>query len=87
MFNKMNVMHWHITDDQSFPLEVKSFPNITKHGAYSDKEHYTADDISKIINYALMRGVRVIPEFDTPGHTRAWFSDPEFAQIGVTCGS
>jgi len=86
MFNKMNVLHWHITDDQSFPLELKSFPNITKFGAYSDQEHYTAANVARIINYALMRGIRVIPEFDTPGHTSAWARNPEFSQIGLACG-
>ncbi|XP_062541255.1 chitooligosaccharidolytic beta-N-acetylglucosaminidase isoform X2 [Armigeres subalbatus] len=65
---KMNVFHWHITDSHSFPLVIKSQPILHTFGAYSRKQIYTAADVEDIVQYALTRGVRVIPELDAPAH-------------------
>ncbi|XP_038119197.1 chitooligosaccharidolytic beta-N-acetylglucosaminidase [Culex quinquefasciatus] len=65
---KMNVFHWHITDSQSWPLVIKSQPTLHTYGAYSRKEVYTAKDVQDIVEYALARGVRVVPELDAPAH-------------------
>ncbi|XP_053681689.1 chitooligosaccharidolytic beta-N-acetylglucosaminidase [Sabethes cyaneus] len=65
---KMNVLHWHITDSQSFPLELISYPQVTKHGAYSDGEVYSQAEVREIFQYAKQRGIRVILEFDAPAH-------------------
>jgi hexosaminidase len=65
---KLNTFHWHITDAQSFPFEVKSRPELAKYGAYSPDKVYTASDVRDVVEYARARGVRVIPELDAPAH-------------------
>lgn len=67
---KMNVFHWHLTDTQSWPIEVESYPEMTK-DAYSPREVYTAKDVRELVQYAKERGVRVVPELDLPGHSNS----------------
>ena len=77
---KLNVFHWHLTDDQGWRVEIDGYPELittgskrretmrdkTPHGGY-----YTKDDVREIVNYASDRFIAVVPEFDIPGHTRA----------------
>ncbi len=75
---KLNVFHWHLSDDQGFRVESKRFPRLTQMG--SDGKFYTQAEIRQVVAYAQDRGVRVIPEFDMPGHTTAWLAGyPELA--------
>src|SRR5579864_5414363 len=75
---KMNVLHWHLSDDQGFRAESKKFPKLT--GMGSEGKFYTQEEIRDLIAYAHDRGIRVMPEFDTPGHSRSWFVGyPELA--------
>lgn len=68
---KMNVFHWHLSENQGFRVESKRFPKLQEMG--SDGLYYTQDQVREVIAYAHDRGIRVIPEFDMPGHSTAWF--------------
>jgi hexosaminidase len=68
---KMNVLHLHITEDQGFRIESKKFPKLHLLGSHG--LFYTQEQIKDIIAYAADRGIRVVPEFDMPGHTSSWF--------------
>ncbi len=75
---KMNVLHWHLSDDQGFRVESKRFSKLT--GMGSDGLFYTQAEIRDLIAYAHDRGIRVMPEFDIPGHSRSWvIGYPELA--------
>ncbi len=75
---KLNVFHWHLTDDQGFRIESKVFPKLT--GVGSDGLFYTQEDARELVRYARERGIRVVPEFEMPGHSVAWlYAYPEFA--------
>ncbi|KAJ4798809.1 Beta-hexosaminidase [Rhynchospora pubera] len=70
-YSKLNVLHWHIVDDQSFPIEIPSYPKLW-YGAYSYTERYTINDAIDIVKYAERKGVNVLAEIDVPGHTLSW---------------
>ena len=75
---KLNVLHWHLSDDQGFRVESKRFPRLQQFG--SDGHFYTQDQVRFIVAYARDRAIRVVPEFDMPGHTTSWFAGyPELA--------
>lgn len=67
---KLNVFHWHLTEDQGFRIESRRFPKLQ--GMGSDGLYYTQDQVREIVAYAAARGIRVVPEFDMPGHTTSW---------------
>jgi hexosaminidase len=75
---KLNVLHLHLTDDQGFRVESKRHPELTSQG--SDGHFYTQTEIRRIVAYAAARGIRVVPEFDLPGHATSWLvSHPELS--------
>jgi hexosaminidase len=69
--NKFNVLHWHMVDAQSFPVDTPSAPKIIL-GAYTPSHVYTMQDVEMLTEYAAERGVRVLPEIDIPGHAASW---------------
>jgi hexosaminidase len=67
---KLNVLHWHLSEDQGFRVESKKFAKLHQLG--SDGNYYTQEQVKEIIAYARDRGIRVYPEFDIPGHSTSW---------------
>jgi len=98
VMNKLNVFHWHIADSQSFPIALNDMPSkesedgedlpglplsqLASKGAYSSSMIYSKKDIAKLVDYAMDRGIRVVPEIDMPGH--AWSWSQAFPEI-TTC--
>ena len=80
--SKLNVLHWHLADAQSWPIQMTSYPAMSQ-DAYSARESYSHNDLSAVLAYARARGVRVIPEIDMPGHAASGWQrvDPSI----VTC--
>jgi len=75
---KLNVFHWHLSENQGFRVESHKYPKLHEMG--SDGLYYTQEEIRGLIAYARDRGIRVVPEFDMPGHSTAWFvGHPELA--------
>ncbi len=75
---KMNVLHLHLTDDQGFRVESKVYPKLHEKG--SNGKYLTQAQLKDIVKYAADRGIRVVPEFDMPGHASSWFPGyPEYA--------
>ncbi|HET9410091.1 MAG TPA: beta-N-acetylhexosaminidase [Candidatus Sulfotelmatobacter sp.] len=79
---KMNVLHLHLSDDQGFRMESKKFPKLQEMG--SEGMFYTQAEMRDFINYAYERGIRVVPEFDIPGHSRSWL--PGYPELSSTSG-
>lgn len=70
-YAKLNVLHWHLTDSQANPTQSEAFPKWWE-GSYTPMERYSIMDLEEIVEYARMRGIRVIPEMDVPGHEASW---------------
>lgn len=76
--NKLNVFHWHVSDSQSFPLEIPSVPQMHQYGSYREDMIYTAVEVKNLVEYARLRGVRVVIEIDTPAHAgNGWTWGPQ----------
>ena len=75
---KLNVFHWHLSENQGFRVESQKYPKLHELG--SDGLYYTQEEIRGLLAFARDRGIRVVPEFDMPGHSTAWFvGHPELA--------
>ncbi|CAH1202322.1 hypothetical protein PAECIP111891_02143 [Paenibacillus allorhizoplanae] len=66
---KLNVLHWHLTDDQAWRIESKIFPKLNEIGSFGN--YYTHDQIREVVAFAASRGVEIVPEIDMPGHASA----------------
>lgn len=77
-FNKMNRFHLHVTDSQSWPLDIPSMPELSAKGAYHREQVYTASDFAELQRHAALQGVEMVTEIDMPGHTSSiWHSHPD----------
>jgi hexosaminidase len=65
--SKMNVFHFHVVDDQSFPYQSRTYPDLTEAGSFDSRHIYSQSDIAELIEFARQRGIRVLVEFDSPG--------------------
>ena len=74
-YNKLNVLHWHIVDASAFPCGSVAFPELAAEGAYDPSAIYSVADLADVVAYAKARAVRVLPEWDVPGHGR-WGAVP-----------
>jgi hexosaminidase len=76
-FYKLNVFHWHLTDNEGWRIEIKKYPKLTETGAKGDRSNpdkimfYTQEQIREIVAYAKERGIETVPEIDVPGHSMA----------------
>lgn len=66
---KLNVLHWHLTDDQGWRIESKAYPKLYQ--LASQGQFYTQAEVQELVAYAAARGIRVVPELDLPGHASA----------------
>ena len=76
--HKMNVLHWHLTEDQGWRIEIDAYPLLTEVGAWRTEldgtthgGYYSKDEIREVIQYAQKRHVEIIPEIELPGHSQA----------------
>ncbi|MBK7632765.1 MAG: family 20 glycosylhydrolase [Ignavibacteriales bacterium] len=89
-YHKFNTLHWHLTEDQAWRIEIKKYPELTKKGAFRTYDDgsiyggfYTQDDIKEVVAYAESRFINVVPEIEMPGHSTAAISCyPEISCTG-----
>ena len=87
----MNVLHWHLTEDQGWRIEIDKYPKLTDVGAWRKEKDgsiyggfYTKEQIKEVVNYAYKRGVNIVPEIELPGHcVAALASYPEYSVLVV----
>ena len=79
---KLNVLHWHLCDDEGFRVESKLYPRLQEFG--SDGMYYTQAEVRDVIHYAADRGIRVVPEFEMPGHSTAMLA--AYPELGTGKG-
>nr|CAH8845406.1 unnamed protein product [Trichobilharzia regenti] len=83
---KMNMFHWHMTDDSSFPYVSSTYPQLSLKGAYHPRRLvYENADVIRVIEYARLHGIRVMVEFDTPSHTKSW--EKSHPEIRTDCNN
>jgi len=80
-YSKLNTLHWHLVDGQSFPYESKVFPLLAQEGAYRSNQVFTQESVKQIIAFGNDHGVRILPEFDMPAHATSWGFGYDFMTV------
>lgn len=86
---KLNVLHLHLTDSHSFPVVSEAVPEMSQWGAYSENHTYTIEQLRELSHYAMVRGIRVIPELDAPAHAGQgwqWGPSKDMGDLAVCIG-
>lgn len=78
---KLNQLHLHFSDSESFSLELLSHPEVTRSGVYSLELTHTIESMIELNEFAALNGVIVVPETDSPGHTRSWANSEKFREV------
>ncbi|XP_045461611.1 probable beta-hexosaminidase fdl isoform X1 [Harmonia axyridis] len=84
--NKLNIFHWHVSDSQSFPLILPRLPKFAKVGSYAPDMTYSPEDVKELMLFALVRGIRIVIEIDTPAHAGSgwtWGPDEDMGELAV----
>lgn len=89
-YHKMNILHWHLTEDQGWRIQIKQYPKLTEIAAWRKEKDgstyggfYTQNQIKEVVEYASQRGVSVVPEIELPGHSVAALAAyPEYSCTG-----
>ena len=84
-YHRFNVLHWHVSDNQAFPFVSSAHPRLAEYGAFSARHTYSASDVQLVRERARLRGVRVVLEFDMPGHSTSWFRG--YPELSPDCPS
>jgi hexosaminidase len=82
--SKLNVLHWHLVDDESFPVVLGSHPELSAAGRFTSKKIYTIDDIKAVIKLGELNAVQIVPEIDTPAHVRSWGLGGDWKSKNIT---
>lgn len=80
--NKLNIFHWHMTDSVSFPVQLPQVPELAEYGSYSPEKVYSVQDMTDLVDFAKVRGIKIIPELDTPRHAANGWQFGEITGLG-----
>jgi N-acetyl-beta-hexosaminidase len=82
--SKLNILHWHLADDEAFSVMLELHPELAQYGGYSAKNVYTIEQIKELIGLAEFNGVSIVPEVNTIGGMRSWVQSPEWKNKNIT---
>ncbi len=82
--SKLNILHWHLSDDEAFTIQLASHPELAEASAFKKGQFYTIEQVKQLIDLSKKNGVAIIPEIDTPGHVRAWGLDKKWKDQNIT---